>query len=146
MLVTLLCLITITVFSVKKIQRVRNPHTPDPPANLIDSTLTVDSTVVHLSTSSLSTATSFSIKYIGKWSITMNPSDTNWLAVSKVSGTGSTQISVKARKLNFGTVKRSAAINITTDGANAQTRQVEIIQEPYSFRLVKKIGGSDGSF
>src|SRR5215204_3398658 len=99
--VTLLCLITITVFSCKKDGKepTQPPIKPDPPVNPIDSTLTVDSTIVHLSTSSLSTAASFNIKYIGKWSIAVNPSDTSWLSLSSVSGAGPTQISVKARNL-----------------------------------------------
>ncbi len=119
------------------------PMTPDPPRNAIDSTLTVDSTVIHLSTSSLSTIKAFKITYIGKWSIVLKPSDTSWLTISPISGTGPTQINLNPKNLNFGNLKRSVSITISTDGTNAQTRQVEIIQDPYIFSgWSKKYGGS----
>ena len=93
---------------------------PEPPATPSDSSLSVNVNSIHLSASSLSETASFGVAYIGDWSILIDPTDTAWLKVSPLSGTGVTNVTVKARNLNFNAAKRLVVLTVTANGVPRQ--------------------------
>ena len=78
---------------------------------------------------SLNTIDSFTIQSNDAWTISVSPSNANWLELNTTAGRGNTTVTIRITERNLGNSSRSATLTVSTEGGpSARIQTINVVQ------------------